>query len=142
MPVNTSLGLSRFGRRDQILIVIARLQKIDSFFTHPIDDSMFLGQATRPRSGQHILERLRLANANEGITHHGLNQIKSPERDVPIRLNPMTQIFKKLWLERRDPRLFLLRLCFTLFRQAPVPYAKRLLFLVWAFELATDSERS
>ena len=55
-------------------VVIAGLEEIDAVFTDEIDDSVLFRQASRPRAGREILQRLRLANPFEGVSKYGLNK--------------------------------------------------------------------
>lgn len=50
-----------------------------------------------------MLQRFGFANAGEGISQNGLDEIQSPESDLAIHLDPVPEIFPKLWLKDRDP---------------------------------------
>ena len=62
--------------REPASVVVAGLQEVDPIVLHEVDDAMFLGQAARPGAGVEILQRLRLADAGEGIAENGLDQIR------------------------------------------------------------------
>ncbi len=50
---------------------------------------MFLGYSPRPASRRKILERFGLANAFEGITQNGVNQIENAHRQFAVGLDPI-----------------------------------------------------
>lgn len=81
------------------LIMIPPLQKIDAVIADEIDNPMFLGETAGPKAGGKILERFRLADADEGITHDGLDQVEGTERHLAVSLDPVAQIVTELRLE-------------------------------------------
>jgi hypothetical protein len=85
------------------LIVIAGLEKIDPVFSDDIDDPVLLGQPPRPRAREDMLQRLGLADAMEGISQNGLDEVQSPKGNSAIDLDPMPEIFPKLRLKDGDP---------------------------------------
>jgi hypothetical protein len=70
-------------------VVVPGLEKINSITRNRIDESVFLGNSSRPASRKSELERLRLADAGEWISYNGLDQIKNAKSDSPIRLHPI-----------------------------------------------------
>jgi hypothetical protein len=50
-----------------------------------------------------VLQRLRLADAVEGISQNGLDKIQSPQGNSAVDLDPMPEIFPKLRLKDGDP---------------------------------------
>jgi len=72
-----------------LLIVIPRLEEIDSVLGDAIDEAMLLGDAAAPAAGQLVLERLRLADAREGVGEDSGHQVKDSERGFAVRLDPV-----------------------------------------------------
>ena len=60
------------------LVMIARLQEIDSAAADEIDDSVFLRQTSRPCAGGKIFKRLGLADTLERIIENCFDKIKGP----------------------------------------------------------------
>jgi hypothetical protein len=60
------------------LVVIARLDKIDSLGAYAINQPMLLGDSPGPGSGQFILQRFRLADAVEWIPQDVLDEVQNP----------------------------------------------------------------
>lgn len=50
-----------------------------------------------------MLQRLGLANAGEGISQNGLDEVQSPQSDFAINLDPMPEILPELRLKNGDP---------------------------------------
>jgi len=54
-------------------MVVARLQTIDASIAYSMYPTMLLGDAARPATGQHILQRFRFSDTSEGIAQHVLD---------------------------------------------------------------------
>jgi len=83
--------------------MVPGLKEIDAVCAYGVHHPMFLGNATRPRPCQNVLQRLGLPDTLERIPHHGLHQIENPQRHPSIRLDPVPQILTKLGMEDREP---------------------------------------
>lgn len=76
--------------------MITRLEKVDLSFLHPVDNSVFLVDTTRPSIRVEMFQRLRLAWPIKCISHGGFNQTKHFESESAICLNPVFEILEKL----------------------------------------------
>jgi hypothetical protein len=83
-------------------VMIARLKKVDSPLTDPVNDTMLGSEASGP-SASRILEWLRLANANERIPGDRLYQLKDTKSCVAVRFDPVTEIVSKFRMENCKP---------------------------------------
>jgi hypothetical protein len=83
------------------LVVIPGLKEVDPAFTHPINQSMFLGDSSRPAACKYVLERFRLPNACEGISQHRLYEFEDPQCYLAVCGYPVTQILAELQVEYR-----------------------------------------
>jgi len=70
--------------------MIPCLQEINPVISHQIDDAMFLRQPSGPGSRCEVAQRFRLADALEGITKNGLDQVKSAQGQLAVGLYPVT----------------------------------------------------
>ena len=64
---------------------------------------MLLRDAPGPGAGEQKLQRLRLADASEGIAQNRLDQLKNPQCNGPVGLYPVTQVGSELRMEDRLP---------------------------------------
>jgi len=55
--------------------MVASLEEIDSIFADDVDDSVFLGQPSRPRARQDMFEGFGLADSRERIRKDGFHQL-------------------------------------------------------------------
>jgi hypothetical protein len=62
--------------------MVARLKKIDPVASHPVNQSVFLGDPTRPGSCQKMPQRFGLANPGEWIAQHGFRTRRATLRSV------------------------------------------------------------
>ncbi len=122
-------------------IMIACLQKIDTIVAHNIDDAMFLRQASRPRAGSKVFQRLGLADTGEGITHNGFDELKSTKGNLAVGFHPITQIFTELRLKNSISGAGSWKLGFTFFAQVPSRGEASLWFAALLFGLWRDSGR-
>ena len=76
--------------------MISGLQEVDTIGTYEINNSMLLSQSPRPGAGSKIFQRLGLSDATEWITQDRFNQVERPQRNLSLRLNPITQVLPKL----------------------------------------------
>jgi len=83
--------------------VVTRLQKRDAVPLDEIDEAMLLREAPRPDTPAEMLQRLRLADSVERISHDGLDEIHETQRDAPLGFDPVAEIFSKLRLEDGRP---------------------------------------
>lgn len=44
-------------------------------------------------------ERLGPSNTGEGISQNGFNDIERPQRESPVGLHEVAEIFQELWVE-------------------------------------------
>ena len=112
--------------RTLILVVIPRLQKIYPRVADQINNSMFLGQSSRPRAGGQIFERLWFADAGERFAHNSLDQIESAKGDTPLSFDPKAQVFAKFRVEHGLT-------IFSFAFQLPSPPASLQVFQVFRF---------
>src|SRR5579864_639441 len=93
--------------RDQIpfcpLVVVARLEKVDSFAPDLLHQAMFLRDPSRPSAHKPILKRFRLAHSLEGIFQYRIDQFKDAERHFTVGLYPPPQVLEELRLEDGFP---------------------------------------
>src|SRR5680860_96809 len=86
-------------RRHGNSIVVARLQEVDSVARYQVHDAMLLRESARPCIRRQILERFRLADTDGWITQYGLDQGKNSRRDLPVGLDPVSQVLQKFGLK-------------------------------------------
>jgi hypothetical protein len=85
------------------LVVVSSLQKIDSFVTDAIHQTVFLCDSARPAAGKYIFERFGFPRTVERISHDCLNQIEDPDCSGALTFHPESQVLKELRLEYGDP---------------------------------------
>ncbi|OHE55853.1 MAG: hypothetical protein A2Z47_09590 [Thermodesulfovibrio sp. RBG_19FT_COMBO_42_12] len=56
------------------LIMITQLSYKNSIFSRPVDDAVLVVDASRPVTGEAVLERFRFAGTLERITHDLMDQ--------------------------------------------------------------------
>ena len=99
-PGDASEGVSPpLHPRHLFLIVIPRLQEVDSVLRDEVDDSVLLGEPPGPDALRQMLQWLRLADSSEGILQHGLHDLDGPNRDSTIGPNPVAQILAEFPME-------------------------------------------
>jgi hypothetical protein len=81
--------------------VISCLQEIDAVLANSVYEAVFLGNSAGPATREHIFKWLRLPDAGERIAQNRFNQVKGAQRDFAIRINPISQVFTKFWMENR-----------------------------------------
>jgi len=69
-------------------IVISRLQEIDRFISDAVDQPVFLSNASRPTTSQHVFQRLGFSQAFKRIPHDRLNKIEDSDRDAALVPDP------------------------------------------------------
>src|SRR4051794_38211548 len=82
-------------------VVIAGLKELDSFFRHDVDQPMLLREASGPRAGNQVLQRLRLPDSREWIAEDCFDEIERTKRDLPFVSNPEAKVFPKFGTRRR-----------------------------------------
>jgi hypothetical protein len=80
-------------------VVISGLQEIDLLVGNDVDDAMLLSQASRPRAGSEVFERLRFSDSRKRLAHHRLYDLQNAQCDLTILRYPEAKIFAELWLE-------------------------------------------
>ncbi len=78
------------------LVVISRLQKIDSTSAHAIHQAMFLRESTRPAARESVLQWLGLTDSGKRSPHDVFDELKSAKCNLPIGFNPVPKILSKL----------------------------------------------
>lgn len=99
------------------------LQEVYLTVPDEVDDAVFLRKPTRPNSCQHVFERFGFSNARKGLAHHCLDEVKRPDCDAPIFLDPKAKILDELGMKHCQPLGFELRPAFTLLAQVQLPCA-------------------
>jgi len=67
--------------------------------THQVDETVLLGDSTRPDIGAEVSYRFGLADAREGVAAHCFDQGHDLQSDTPIGLDPIAEVFAELVLE-------------------------------------------
>lgn len=89
-------------RKTQVVmasVVVAGLQEVDAILTDQVHDAVLLRQTPRPGPRREILEGLRLPDSLKRIAQDRLDQIERSQRDTPVGLDPVPQVFAKLPLK-------------------------------------------
>ena len=81
--------------------MIPSLQKVDPTFCHEMADAVLLGETPRPSARRKVLERLRLANAIEGVTQDRLHEVDGAKGDSSVVFDPVPKIFNELRVKDR-----------------------------------------
>ena len=68
--------------------MVSRLQKIDRFIRDAADQPVFLSNASRPTTGQHVFQRLGFSQAFKRIPHDRLHKIEDSDRDATLVPDP------------------------------------------------------
>jgi hypothetical protein len=79
--------------------MIPRLDEIDACIADDIHQAVLLRNAPRPDAWAEVLERLRLADAGERITHDGFDKRQNAQGRASLGFDPVAQVFTKLLLE-------------------------------------------
>lgn len=82
-------------------VVIAGLWKIDAILGSPVDQTMLLGDPSRPATGEQIFQRLGFAGASERVWQDGLDQLQYSQGDAPFGFDPVTKVLPKIRMEDR-----------------------------------------
>src|SRR3972149_7911940 len=122
--------------------MIACLEEVNAFISHQIDNSVLLGQPSRPNIWHEVLQRFWFAHSGEWITQDGLHQLKHAKGYLAIGFHPIAQVFTKLWLEYRDSIAVLKWFKFTLLGQGPSPGAALRRFAVLFLRRRRVAKRS
>jgi len=69
--------------------VVSRLQEINPIITHQIDQAVLLRQPPRSCPGREVAQRLRLADALEGVAQDGFDQVKGAQCQFPVSIHPV-----------------------------------------------------
>lgn len=78
---------------DLLVVVEPTLGDEDRIHFVPIDKAVFLGDSTRPISGESVLKRLRLTDPLEGIALDVFDQSFDAGRDRAVAPAPIAYIF-------------------------------------------------
>lgn len=103
--------------------MVTCLQEVYLTVPDEVDDAVFLCQPSRPNSCQHVFERLGFSNAGKWLAHQGLDEVKRPDRDAPIFIDPKAKILDELGMKYCQPLGFELEPAFTLLAQVQLPCA-------------------
>ena len=79
--------------------MIPGLKKIDPVVADEVYEAVLLGKTTRPDAGAEVFERFRSADAGEGVTHDGLNQVERTHGGFAVDFDPVAEVFPELRLE-------------------------------------------
>jgi len=71
-----------------------------------------------------MFKRLRFPNPGKRISHHRLNDVKRPDRDSPIFVDPKPQIVNEFRMKNGQPRSSVLTLSAISFVQVRLPCAE------------------
>jgi hypothetical protein len=74
---------------NSLLVVVAALNKIDSVFSHHVNQSVFLGDSSGPDTATQKFQGLRLADAVKRLSHYGIDQFENSECCFAIGFNPV-----------------------------------------------------
>lgn len=103
--------------------MITCLQEVYLTVPDEVHDAVFLRKPSRPNSCQHVFERFGLSNAGKWLAQHRLDEIKRPDGDAPIFIDPKAKILNELGMKYCQPLSFELRPAFTLLAQVQLPCA-------------------
>jgi len=79
--------------------VVSGQQEVDPLLADEVDQSMFLGDATRPAAGEVELQRFRLSDAAGRIAERALDEIEDTQSDLAIGAHPVAEVVEELGLE-------------------------------------------
>src|ERR1700680_4129608 len=92
MPTLTSCICNHYAGSEPVLslslVVVARLEKIDSSAAHFIYQAMFLRDPSRPRASKLKFKRLRLAHSVARIFQDRIDQFKDSQSHPTVVLDP------------------------------------------------------
>jgi hypothetical protein len=83
--------------------MVSRLEEIDPVIRDAIYQAMFLSNAARPTTGQHVFQRFGFTHAFERIAHYRVDQIEDSDGDAALVFDPEAQILNKFRLKQGDP---------------------------------------
>jgi hypothetical protein len=83
--------------------MVTALQEVNSVLFNEVDQTMLLGDPSRPHSGAQIFERFRFAEALKGFSKNLADKTKSLEGNLSIGLDPESQILDELRLRNCEP---------------------------------------
>jgi hypothetical protein len=78
--------------------VVSSLQKIDSFVTGAIHQTVFPCDSARPTTGKYILERFGFPSTVERVSQDCLNEIENPDCGGALGFHPESQVLQELRL--------------------------------------------
>lgn len=102
-------------------IMVAGLNKIDSFMPDDINQAMLLSGAARPHTRTEKLQRFGFSDSLEWIFQDGFYQLKYAKRGFAVRCNPVFQIFSKFRVKHGLSLYFFRRLLY----ETPTQYQPR-----------------
>lgn len=80
-------------------VVVAGGNDDDLFVRDEVDKSVLVVDAPRPSPGQVVLERLRLANASEGVSAYVLDELVDPDKGLAVDPEPGCVVLPALVFE-------------------------------------------
>src|SRR5579859_5206621 len=81
--------------------MVSRLKEVNPVWADLINQPVLLGDSPRPATRQLKPQRLRLADADKGISQNRLDQIKSSQGSLAVDLHPVPEVPAKLRVEYR-----------------------------------------
>jgi hypothetical protein len=88
-------------------VVISGLEKVDAFRSDAVNESMLLGDASRPALGKRVSERFGFTESLEGVAQNGFNQVQHSDSGIAVGPDPIPKILSELGLENSEPFNFL-----------------------------------
>ena len=94
---------ARFKSGQAPLIVVPSLEEIDCLIGDAVNQAVFLSDAPRPTTCQHVFQRFGLSQAFEWIPHDCLNKIEDSDGNTALVFDPKPKVLKKFGLKYSDP---------------------------------------
>jgi hypothetical protein len=69
--------------------MVTSLYEINPVMPDNVNESMFLGNSSRPDARPDKFERFGFANALKRVSHDGFDQLKNTKSSLPVRLYPV-----------------------------------------------------
>ncbi len=79
--------------------MVATLKEIDTLGRYAINQAMLLSNAPRPYARAQPFERFGFADAPKRIAGNGFDQLKNSQRNLPVGLDPVSQVLTKVRIE-------------------------------------------
>ena len=79
----------------------ATLEKVDSVRPDAVHEALRVRDSSRPDACCDVTERLRLADADEGLTTDIFNQGENPSGKPRISFNPVAKVFDEVAVENQ-----------------------------------------